>query len=315
MRRSALALVLVMIPAALLGRGWTPAHGAVAGHVCFDPATYVQAACTPTPAATAVAIPITKTLNVSAALPTGPGISNYYVTLQSSMACFPLNEPIDVYTFGNTGEAALSPATPGTFPVQNPDQYRVTPDQFGTAVLSLEVFTAGVGPDGLTVKAIWPQEGVEQIAPVIPGATPGPTDTGTPEPATATPVMSPSPTPTPGPTETATAVPTTTRPFFLRTCVSPNPTGTSTQATVYVETLPGATCTASVTFSNGTTAADLADVAQTVGSPGTAGFTFTVDQTATSGTAAVTCAYDGESGKSASGFLIGSPTPTPTLAP
>jgi hypothetical protein len=219
------------------------------------------------------------------------------VKVTSRVACFSLDEPIDVSTFGSPGAAALSPATPGTFPVQRPNSYEIHANDQGEADLLLEVAGKFVGPEGVGVKAVWPLENVDRFVQVVQPATPTATPVGTPAP-TDTPTPVPTATETPGPTETPSATPTATPlpgPLTLATCLTPNPVPAGAGATLYVRTFPGAICSVSVLFDNGASTTSLGGGQQEVGPAGIAAFPFAADNTGASmGLATATCTIDGE---------------------
>lgn len=269
---------------------------------------------TPVSCAFPTAIPVSpdKELAVKpSTLPNTEGVAGYTITITSRVACFPLDEPIDVYTLGNNGAAVLSPLSPTAGPLQKPDHYRVTVDKTGLARLALEVWTRIIGLGGLDVKAVWPVEGVERIQPVIAA----PTVTGT---VVATVVPTPTSTSTPVPAGTSGPAATPTAPatqFFVRVCVSPNPVGKATQATAYVQSLPGATCALSVTFSNGTAATELTGNEFQIPNTGVGGIPFTVNSAASSGTVTAACTFQGLSDTATASFLITPPTATPTAVP
>lgn len=340
MKRLAVALLLVLALMSTRARS----HAQTAGPpiYCYNTPTYTYVPCTPTAAPTAPPITPDKALDVSGPVQENPEISQYLLTITSRLACFPLQEPVDVFTVGNVGEAVLSPATPGSIPIQKPDTYQLSVDPLtGQAELSLEVWGRAVGPQGLGVKAFWPEENVDRVAQIL--APPAPTPTATRIPGTPNSAIPPPPTTTTSaeqarferqmgrlapllqqdetstPTATATSSPSTPTAtpasgagFFVRACVTPNPTAGAPQATVWAQSVPGAVCSAAVRFSNGTTAPDLASLQQTIPDTTVAGAVFDIPGGVTGGTATVTCSYAGYNDTASADFTVSAAPPTPT---
>jgi hypothetical protein len=74
--------------------------------------------------------------------------------------------------------------------------------------------------------------------------------------------------------------------------------------TLYAQTTPGATCTASVTYSTGRHPVSFDGSAKTVGSSGTASWTWHEETTGSGGTAFVSCSYNGQSGSATASFVV-----------
>lgn len=245
----------------------------------------------------------TKTMSVSGPIPGPFDMTSYTVTITTQLVCFPLtSEPIDVYLLANSTSAVLTPLTPFSTSTGTAATVFVSPDT-GQAQLLLEVRNKIVGRGGVAIKAVWPNERLEQIITVIP-PSPVPTTPGTP--ATATPTAVPG-TPTATPVSTATPTP----PFFVRTCVSPNVMNGRTlggqQATIYGQTLPGAVCTPNVTYFPGPThpaTGELNYGPQVALSDGFVVFPFLENTLGTSGVASVTCSLGGQTLKSCAGFVV-----------
>jgi hypothetical protein len=106
----------------------------------------------------------------------GPaGTSTYIVTVTARDICGnPLvGEPIQVYTFGNPGAVVLAPLSAGSIATSSgTTSATVTVGANGTATLSLEVLGQAVGNAGVTVKVVFPFEGIERFATVIAPTTP-----------------------------------------------------------------------------------------------------------------------------------------------
>jgi hypothetical protein len=170
-----------------------------------------------------------KLLSVSGAVPGPLGVNSYTISVTSSIGCFSLSEPVLLSVLGNHGEAVLRQTNPLVIG-GNPYLVRVAPSSSGTATIAMEVWTSQVGPAGLVVSAIWPEEGVERLQTVFaPSATPVPTEVVTPAPAV-----------TPGPT--ATPVP---KPLTLATCYS------AATSSIDIQSVPGAVCTLSLSLTQG----------------------------------------------------------------
>jgi hypothetical protein len=304
----------------------TPGIVTIAGSCFITPYFTYSPTCslTPIPTSTGTRSLIfpNKTLSVSPSGGiTGSPVNNYTVTVTSSVACFSLNEPIDLYTLGNPSAIALSAVSPLSIAPQDKNHYRFSVDPAThAATFSLEAFSAALDTTGLAVKAVWPLEGIERVTTLVQAATATPTQTPIPGQATdtptVTPTVSPSATPTatgtPAATSTATATSTPTPvpagPFLLRTCVDPNPVPSAGQGTIFGQTTPGALCTASVKFSDGKTPANFDGGPQTALSDGFVVFPFASSATATSGLAKVTCTLNGQTKTSLTNFLISQPS-------
>jgi hypothetical protein len=273
----------------------------------------------PTTAPSRALILPNKTLTVSPPFTVaGSPVSNYTVTVTSSEECFPLDEPINIYTLGNPSAIALSPISANIMGGQDKNHLTFTVDPMThTAIFSLEVFNAALDATGLAVKAVWSIEGVERVVTLVPPATATPTATELPGQATDTPTVTPTVAPTTTPTvtgtppATATATPTATPvpagSLPLRTCIEPNPVPSTGQGTLFGQTTPGAVCTASVKFGNGKTPVGFDGGPQTALRDGFVVFPFASSTTAGSGTAKVTCTLNGVTVSSISTFLISQP--------
>ena len=247
MRRIAVLVLLVglpLLPAATHSTAApaTPTIVTTLNGYCFASPFNQLVPCPPTATPQRPLVPIDKLVQVGSGIVSPAGTTSYVVNITSKHACFSLAEPIAVYALGHAGSAVLSPieppppegATSGSSVVTTAD-----PDT-GLATLLLEVLNRAVGPEGVTLKAVWTQEQIERLAQVSAAAP----STGTPVPSpTATQVATTTPAPT------ATATPGT---FTVRACVDPNLIrGRSLGgdfATLYGATLPGAVCTASISY-------------------------------------------------------------------
>lgn len=250
--------------------------------LCFaGPFNAVAPCATPSgPAPRAPILPV-KNLSVSGPVSAPAGTTQYQLHLTSQLVCFTPSEPIYVYTFGQSEAAALSveastPAASGTpralnfsaspsgFQQDTAQHIVLTPGPDGTANLSLEVFNAAVGQQGLGVAAVWPEEEITRSQVLIQPIAPTPA-----EGATATPSPTAVATGTPGPTTTPAPAP-----FTLRACVSPSAITQNSPATLYVQTAPGATCSASLDYANRVQAPTMGGP-QVAGADGFAVFPFT----------------------------------------
>jgi hypothetical protein len=303
----------------------TPGIVNIGGSCFITPYFTYSPTCSVTPIPTSVGtrplIVPNKTLSVTpAGSITGSPVSNYTVTVTSSVACFSLNEPIDLFTLGNPSAVALSALTPSSIVPQDKNHYRFSVDPVThTATFSLEALSAALDASGLAVKAVWPLEGIERVNTLVQAATATPTQTPIPGQATdtptitptSTPTIAPTPTGTPPATSTATATstptPVPTGPLLLRTCVDPNPVPSAGQGTIFGQTTPGAVCTASVKFNNGQTPANFDGGPQTALSDGFVLFPFASSSTAGAGVAKVTCTLNGLTQASVTNFLITQP--------
>ncbi|MGI8826239.1 MAG: hypothetical protein ACR2JC_11455 [Chloroflexota bacterium] len=223
----------------------------------------------------------------------------YSVNLNSRFVCFALNEPIDLLALGaNPGVAALTAIQP-SFPSQGSSITLFPDPNTGTAQLTLEVLSSAVGPAGLDLKAVWPAEGVESLANVISPTSTAPTAAGTPAATgTAVPVVAGTGTPQPNP-----GVPTA---FTLRACVDPNPVSPGGGATLYAQTIPGATCTASDIDPEGTPT-DFNGGSQVALADGLVIYPFTAGQTPGVGTSVVACNYKGQNLRTTTTYTIAAP--------
>ncbi|MBV9282869.1 MAG: hypothetical protein JOZ41_22570 [Chloroflexi bacterium] len=281
---------------------------------CFLPPYNTLTPCPTSPTPTPAPITPTKTLDLGGPVPGPNGTTSYSVTVTSRFLCFSVQEPVILYTIGSPGAAALTPLTAASVTVSNGSVSIMVDPGTGTATLLLEVFNKAVGPEGLVLKAVWPQEGIERLVTVIaprPTATPTLLPGQLPPAATPTPTPSPTPSATPTPTAsgatsgaatpTPTATPTTV--FTVRVCVDPNPVPRGGSATVTGLTAPGAICAASVGYNDNTVPSSTAFPGGnvTAGSDGVVQFPLTVESsvTATGGTASINCLLNGviETGK------------------
>lgn len=106
-----------------------------------------------------------------------------------------------------------------------------------------------------------------------------------------------------GPSKT----PTTSTALLMHAWVWPDPSTVDDYPTLWVETLPGATCAAKVTYSNGRAPALFSSAPEETDGNGLTGWTWYIDQTATaSGTAAVTCARESLHGTTSVVFHVAS---------
>lgn len=280
---------------------------------CFQAPANTLIPCPASPTATQFPRLPEKTLSVSAPVAGPANTSTYTVSVTSRFLCFALNEPVLLYVLGSPSVTALTELFPQVAPFLGyPVQVNVDP-LTGTASLSLEVFNAEVGPAGLDLKAVWPQERIERVVNVIPPAPPTatatpppgqPTSTATPVPPTATATATAAVTATVTATATSSATATPTPSLFARACVTPNPVPGATTATLYGQTLPGAGCFSSITFNDGTTPIGFTDGTQTAGSDGVVSWTFTASSTATAGTATVVCSLAGQTVTATAPFIV-----------
>ncbi|HEX8918381.1 MAG TPA: hypothetical protein VF898_07750, partial [Chloroflexota bacterium] len=274
--------------------------------------------CPASPVPTRTPVQVTKTLSVSGGTPGPYDTTMYTVTITSSVLCFSLTEPVYLATLGNPDAVAITPILPNyVAPGGNLIPVQLDPAT-GTAVFSLEVFNKVVGPEGLSVKATWPQEGVERVVNLIPAAPPTATATPLPGASTATPTATAPATPastttgTPG-TPAAAATPTATtssQTFFVRACATPNPVAAGSTATLYAQTLPGATCTARIQYNDGSfpSSADFSGDQQTADTSGFVVYPFTANTTATGGSGKVTCTFNGQTETATATFGVTQPT-------
>ena len=336
MRRTAVLSLIIAVAALALSRqskaemaatATTPTVITRINGFCFASPynTLVPCPVSPTPTFVPIIPTPNKAVAVGAGTPPMAGVSTYTVTLTSKLTCFSLVEPITVYLLGSPSAGVLTPVSPpGLAVVGGPVTVQVGAS--GTATLSLEVFTQAVGPQGLFVKAVWPQEGIERIVPVIPAGgpvTPPTTPTRTPTPGTLTPTRTPTATPTRTPTVTPTATPTATPTptragegalaitvqgpgeqaaptptptatapaLTVRVCVQPNPVPSIGSATLYALTIPGSRCLASISYSDGSMPRpdEFPDGVQVADQTGFASWKWTVNTATFEGTARVQC--------------------------
>lgn len=316
MKRILFALLAVSM-CLVLGTRSSHADITVINGYCFASPDNRLVPCTsPTPVLDQAALAVTKDLSVSGGFAGPDGTTQYFLTITSQMGCFSLSEPVYLYAMGSPSAAALNEL----LPVQrgsDGSQMQVVFGQdngtmsAGVATVSLEVANKYVGPAGVYLKAYWPAEGVERVITIV-----KPMDTATPIPGTATSTPTPaatateSPTPvstgTPSPTPTAT-VPT--GPVSVQTCVDPPILQGTTQGgdlpTLRGLTAPGAVCTGSVLYLDGTRPSSFDGTAQTADAQGLVAFPWKEDSASQGGIARVQCsASSGPITTSCTGFLI-----------
>ncbi len=329
MKRLVVAFLL-LVGLTLVGAHRSQADPIQVNGYCFAGPSNQLVSCTPTPlpgtpTPTAIPAPPVKAISVGAAQPGPDGTTSYLVGVTSAVSCFALPEPTILYLLGSAGSSVLTELqpTPGPsslsalsfFVDQNPADPGV-----GTAQVELEVDNAALKPEGLDLKAVWPQEQREQIVNIVP-ATP-PTATPTPGPGTATSTPTPSPTDTPTPTSTPTATPTpsiTSTPgptdtptpipaVTVRACVQPSVMNGQTLGGSSAElnglTLPGASCTGAVVYLDSTTPSGFTGTAQVAGSDGFVSFPFNENTTAGGGVARVECTLGSQTKAACTGFLV-----------
>lgn len=316
MKRTLVLVVVAAVMGALAVAGRTQAEGIFPGGLTGT-GPVATAVCvslpkqTPCPAIgpeTITELLPVKSMSVSGATPGPVGVDSYGIGIVSQIGCFSLTEPVLVSALGNRGEAVLRQVSPPQVG-GNPYLVNVVPSSSGTATLSLEVWTRDVGPAGLTLKAIWPEEGVERLQTVY-AQTPQPTPTGAP--ATLTPTQgsstattTPVATNTPAPTVTATPTPLT-----LATCYS------SATSAIDIRSLPGATCTLSLTLNHGlATNTTYSQGPFAIPSSGVGEVPFIPAAGSSSGTAVTTCSSGGQTQTSTLTFTIPIPTTTATATP
>lgn len=288
MRRAALgALLLILLPvahgslaSATPGATPSPTITTFNGYCFTSPYTTLLNCTTPTPTATPL-VPV-KTLSVGPPVPAPAGTTSYPVQITSRLACFSLDEPINLYALGSPDAAALTVLDPlQTENGAHALTLHVNPDS-GQATLSLEVMNAGIGAPGLLLKAVWPQEGEERVAVI---ATPSGT-------ITPSPIPTPSATPPVPPTPSAPAVAACTEPRVVAgSSIGPR------DLTLFARTLPGSLCTPAVTYylnghlwRSATAAADNLDpTPRPTGPDGIVSYPFTANTVADFGIATVTC--------------------------
>lgn len=316
MKRTLALVVVAAVMGALFVSGQTQAQGIFPGSIS-GPFPVATAVCVSlpkqTPCPTAGPNVIAALLPVKSMTVTGPtagpfGVDSYDVNIVSQIGCFSLTEPVLVSALGNSGEAVFRQVSP---PVVggNPFDLSVVPGKDGTATLSLEVWTARVGPGGLVVKAIWPDEGVEQLQTVIgpsaaAAATSAPAASPTSIPPTATPAASttPAPTSTPAPTVTPTPAPLT-----LATCYS------AQSSAIDIQSLPGASCTLSLSLNQGLAPGTTYNQGPfIIPYTGVGEVPFTPAPSSTQGTAVTTCSSGGQIQTNKLSFALPGAVPTAT---
>lgn len=275
---------------------------------CFTSPFTQLVSCPVSPTPTRVPIVPNKQLTLSGAMSAPAGTTQYQVQITSQLACFALNEPVFVSTLGNPNAAAITPLfptympSPGSHVTLNVEQNENQPGA-GTARALLEVFNAVVGPEGLDLKAVWAQEGIERVVNVVPPAPPTPTPT--PLPGQPTPTNTP--VTTPGATPTATVTPTPIpSAFTVQACVQPrvlNGHSLGGQSyTLYGHTTPGAVCIPYATDSSVLTPSDI--IGQVAGPDGLVVFPLFENSSGDYGTASVTCTLNGQTQTGLTYFFV-----------
>jgi hypothetical protein len=313
MRRALVAIVIVSL-LGVFGVGSSRAFDPVLQDYCFNPAAngYVPCSSVTTPTATVVPPSASKLLSVSSPQAGPNGTTQYLVTVTSKLTCFSLPEPTNLYALTSPGAAVFTELAPvpggatgqevSVLVDQNPNSPTA-----GTAQLSLEADNAALGVSGLTVKAVWPSEQVERIINLVPPATPTATATPYPGQPTATPTPTPSPTPTSTSTPAATATPSAAT-LSVQACVQPSIMNGHTLGgdfpTLYGMASPGAACTGSVLYLDGTAPPNFNGAAQTVDNSGIVSFPWSEDTTAGGGIARVSCQLGPLTAAACTGFLV-----------
>jgi len=182
--------------------------------------------CTPVPT-TATPILPQKLLTVSGGLPGPAGTTMYKVsvsaivpgfvalaTVQPNGVCT-LQEPINVYVLGGDGNAVLTAIDPARPLAQTGQSISVRVSRkTGTARILLEVAHTDKILSGVTVKAVYPVEGIERLVNVIPPAPATPTATGGPTATVGPPTVTTSP-------PTSVVLPTVALSQIANECVVP----------------------------------------------------------------------------------------------
>jgi hypothetical protein len=281
---------------------------------------------TPTPTVQAPQANIRPTKAMSVASPhVGPyGTTQYLVDITSQLACFSLLEPVEVNVLGNPAAVAISELSPEVVPSSGTHVTVRVDGATGHAQLSLEILGSQVGPGGIDLKALWPQENLELFQNIVAPSPPTLTPTALPNQPTDTPLPTATPGDTPTPVPTATprpAAPTS----GVQACVDPPVVRGLTQASsgsgaiLYGRTVPGSICTAGVTdylafaFANyGDTyitgishPASFKDGPQTANEEGIVAYSWIEQSMANFGIGTVTCTQDGGKPQTAcTAFLI-----------
>jgi hypothetical protein len=92
--------------------------------------------------------------------------------------------------------------------------------------------------------------------------------------------------------------------FSVSASVTPNPVASGSTATVATKSSPGASCTASVTYSTGSHPRSFDGSARTVGNSGSVNWSWTVGSKGSGGTAKVTCTLRGQNKSATASFSI-----------
>lgn len=288
MRRLVLAVILV-IGLAAVGVHGTHADIVYENGYCTDTSTGFIVGCPPTATPVAVLPAPVKDLVASAGRAEPFDLTAFTLTLTSIEGCFALPEPVYLYVQGNQDAVAIHQLTPVNEGLSGPP-YPVAITQMpgspqnGKATLSAEVFNAVVGPEGLAISALWPDEGVTHTVYLVPPAGGVPPATATPTPgATATPAPAPAP-----PAQAPLSVQACFQPAVLR-----GATLGGQISSLLVQSQPGAVCTAQVAYLDTTQPADFQGGPVTLGGSGQTSFPFTENSNADGGLGRVTCTAEG----------------------
>lgn len=321
MRRLLLSMLLIA-GAAVVGTGRSRAEVTQINGYCFSGAFNTLVVCPGTAPVAPTAVPAApvKSMVVSSPIAGPDNTTLYTIGIISQESCFALPETTNVYALGSPGSAVFTQVYPvtgaaGTGAISLMVDQHTGTNLSGTAELALEINNKTVGPEGIVLKAVWPQEQVERVQVIVP-----------PAPATATATVSAgSPTSTPTPTATSTPVPTDT-PTPTPTSVTAPPTATPVPAVLAVHacvqppilngqslggdsavlqglSAPDASCTGTIEYLDGTRLPPFADV-QNADSTGLVSFPFTEKTTSGGGVAQVRCTLGTQSASSCTGFLV-----------
>lgn len=284
------------------------------GGYCFSgPANTLVSCSLGTPSATPIPVSPVKTLSVGPPVAGPFDTVSYNVSITSQISCFALAEPTDVFTLGSPGAAVLTELYPspgqsgGSSAEVLVDQNPNSPHA-GTAQLTLEVGKNYLGPEGLDLKAVWPDEGVERVVNIVAPAPPTATPTGQPTAtSTATPTATPTLTPTPKGTP-ATPTPVTVAALHVQACVQPDIMNGATlgggSGVLNGLTSPSALCGAQLKYLDGTVPVTFDGSARPADANGLVSFPFGEKSTAGGGIARITCTLGGLSQSACTGFLI-----------
>ncbi|HZU14065.1 MAG TPA: hypothetical protein VFB58_14590 [Chloroflexota bacterium] len=114
-----------------------------------------------------------KSVSVSTGTAGPAGTTSYTVTITATDVCGNalVGEPIYVYALGPSGGVVLSPTGASDIANSSSSATVFVNPATGTSVLSLEVLGTAIGTSGLVIKVVFPAEGIERFATVIPGST------------------------------------------------------------------------------------------------------------------------------------------------